>query len=278
MEWPASAAAVRRTPSDVGADGGGDPFGKSLLRRVGLSVLDDNDDYGKRAREEVADAERCLQELRQRSQLDVARCLGQLNVAADEARAEEERRLISERVDRELSAFREEMRRKEALEEERLCHVYRGLAAKEQQEPPSHSSVAYSLPNYNSGRHHLADGAVTFPPLIYSAVTLTEDSGYSAAVPAPCLRSDTKLGARGSGHSGGQWTPSQEDPALPRSSSSDVYRAAGQSWRRRTPMPEAAVSVGRQRRAPGTKGGGDAAEKLLQINLARLERLQQLGL
>ncbi len=101
----------------------------SLLRRVGLSVID-NVDFAVKARDEAYDAEEWLRNFRLKANENVARCQGQWEVVAEKARAEEEQRLISEKVERELEAFRQEMLRKEKEEEERLRHVYIDIMGK----------------------------------------------------------------------------------------------------------------------------------------------------
>ncbi|CAK9061265.1 Alkyldihydroxyacetonephosphate synthase [Durusdinium trenchii] len=97
-----------------------------VLKRVGLSVLS-NTSYWTRSKEEASDAEQHLTQLRREAQLRQARCEGQLETLAREAKEEQERRLISDKISRELASLREELHRKDAQEEERLRHLYRGI-------------------------------------------------------------------------------------------------------------------------------------------------------
>mmetsp|Transcript_60517 Transcript_60517/g.122839 ORF Transcript_60517/g.122839 Transcript_60517/m.122839 type:complete len:215 (-) Transcript_60517:24-668(-) len=97
-----------------------------VLKRVGLSVLS-NTSYWQRSREEASDAEQQLAQLKREAQLRQARCEGQLENLARDAKEEQERRLISDKISKELASLRQELQRKDELEEERLRHLYRGI-------------------------------------------------------------------------------------------------------------------------------------------------------
>lgn len=97
-----------------------------VLKRVGLSVLS-NTSYWQRSREEASDAEQQLAQLKREAQLRKARCEGQLENLARDAKEEQERRLISDKISKELASLRQELQKKDELEEERLRHLYRGI-------------------------------------------------------------------------------------------------------------------------------------------------------
>lgn len=226
--------------------------GNALLRRVGLSVLGSNVDFEQKARQEASDAERSLIELRQRSALQAAQCRGHLDVLSKEARAEEERRLISERVARELEKFREEMRKKEAKEEEHIRQMYRAILQ------PQPSSEAFAVQGLGTARQYQVDGAQIYPSIISSAVNLDaasvedsfdvlDSSGFGSS--EACLRRE-------------------EDASHNRSHNITLpsYTIPHMSHELQTPpLPSRSVE-------------SSEAEQLLNLNLARLARLERLGL
>eukprot|EP00931_Biecheleriopsis_adriatica_P059741 TRINITY_DN35803_c0_g1_i2.p1 TRINITY_DN35803_c0_g1~~TRINITY_DN35803_c0_g1_i2.p1 ORF type:complete len:238 (+),score=40.52 TRINITY_DN35803_c0_g1_i2:64-777(+) len=160
----------------------------ALLKRVGISVLG-NTTFTRQSQEETHEAERELEELRREARLRASRCNAQLESLSAEARAEQERRIISEKVSRELDILREEMRRKEAAEDERLRHLYRGIMGSEVRSdsgagPDSSAPEPVRLPDTTSlgqsgngqGRSEYFDlpGALSFPPLIVSETKLLD--------------------------------------------------------------------------------------------------------
>ncbi|CAE7250555.1 unnamed protein product [Symbiodinium sp. CCMP2456] len=213
----------------------------SLLKRVGLSVLHSNTSFWQRSREEASEAEHSLEALRREAQLRQARCQSQLESLARDAKEEQERRLISEKVGQELAAIREEMRRKEAVEEERLRHLYRGILGPKG--PASESGGSTFLPPQQKGQSSPA-----FTPLIVSEASLL-DSEPTWDVGAVPLKGDLDL------LSGKDFWPSA--PAAP-APASTRDRHGGKASGRSKDMRD--------------------ATKLLQVNLARLERLERCGL
>jgi len=195
---------------------------RAVLKRVGLSVLQ-NSDYWQQSREEVADAERELQELKRESRLRAARCDAQLDALARQCRAEEERRLISEKVSKELALFRKEMEAKEAAENERLRHLYRGIMGGD-------AEPAFKDPGYQ---------AASFPPVIASVGDLMQEDCF--------------------------WERPRQVEVDP------------QPYTMEFPIYESKVEYKRKK-----KGGSDPeyneAQRLLRLNLGRLQRLERCGL
>lgn len=107
---------------------------RSVLRRAGQSLLDDNL-FEKHAKMEAQGALSELEEFQQRIREQTARCWGQYHATAEEIRAQQERDAISELVTRELDRFKDEQKRKEEAEEERLRHLYRGIWGKPPEQP-----------------------------------------------------------------------------------------------------------------------------------------------
>lgn len=231
-----------------------------LLRRVGLSVLGSNAEFWERSREEVNEAERQLEELRRQARLMAARCQGQLEIVAKEARAEEERQLISEKVGLELAAFREEMRRKELLEEERIRHLYRAVLTPGGEPAMGHRAVAYSLDSAPHPANYRADGTLIFPPLLYSEAWLQDSRSSSphGDSQSPWLAAAAaKEKCRGTGRA-----VAFHDLEVPK----PLCMAPRLARRSRPPLaPVAGSEMGE-------------AEKLLRMNMARLERLERCGL
>lgn len=83
-------------------------------------------------------------------------------LSPQEARAEEERRMVSERVARELEAFKAQQRQREAQEDERLAHLYRALLEPSQDAGAPPHAVAYHDAGVGAFR---ANGARAFPPV-----------------------------------------------------------------------------------------------------------------
>eukprot|EP00439_Symbiodinium_sp_Y106_P027430 s4001_g3.t1 len=211
----------------------------SLLKRVGLSVLHSNTSFWQRSREEASEAEHSLEALRREAQLRQARCQSQLESLARDAKEEQERRLISEKVGQELAAIREEMRRKEAAEDERLRHLYRGILG-----PASESGSAAVTQQKGQS------GPPAFTPLIVSEASLL-DSEPTWDVGAVPLKGDLDL------LSGKDFWPSAPAAAA-QAPASTRDRHGGKASGRSKDMRD--------------------ATKLLQVNLARLERLERCGL
>ncbi|CAJ1439772.1 unnamed protein product [Effrenium voratum] len=144
----------------------------ALLKRVGLSVLHSNTSYWERSREEASEAEQQLEQLRREAKLRAARCEGQLETLARDAREEQERRLISDRIGRELEALRSELRQKEAAEEERLRHLYRSVLGPESVSHPAPTAPWHREPDLSLGIKEPDWGRLKMspvPPLILSA-------------------------------------------------------------------------------------------------------------
>eukprot|EP00435_Cladocopium_sp_Y103_P020617 s215_g5.t1 len=200
-----------------------------VLKRVGLSVLS-NTSYWQRSRKEASDAEQQLAQLRREAQLRQARCEGQLENLARDAKEEQERRLISDKISKELASLRQELQRKDEQEEERLRHLYRGILGPAKGEAPLSSSAM------------VEDLRSKQTPLIFSEAKLLSDDvpGASLRLPGDGLRVSMPKKAR----------PGALDGPAP--------------------------FVTSQR---GERGGrASEADKLLRVNLARLERLERFGL
>jgi len=238
--------------------------GNAVLRRVGLAVLTSNTDFEERSRREAYDAERHLADIREKAALQAAQCRGHLDILAKEARAEEERRLISDLVGRELQAFRTEQRDREAREEDHIRQLYRSIL--EPQGPPGE---AFSVQTSGSRHLHQVDGCQMFPPIISSTVML---KGTSPAASSDGWRRAPRREAR---------PIRSESPAFP-SQPASVDHCQRFSLDR---PAEAAVrshrhKPGRNRESerPWKSGAASEAEDLLNLNLARLQRLERLGL
>jgi len=83
-----------------------------VLRRIGLSMLAQGEDFHQRSRVQAKDAENKLQVLRQQTQVQTARCLLQLELVAKEAFAEAARQHVSALVSQELAQLRGEEQRR----------------------------------------------------------------------------------------------------------------------------------------------------------------------
>lgn len=211
--------------------------------RVGLSVAVGNDEFERKAQEEARGAEDILEKLRSQARAQAACCAGQLDVAAKAARAEEEKQALSERVGRELDAFRQELRQRDAEEEDRLGHLYRGLLGQRPQ--PSQRSAFFVADGGGASMHwSRGDGTCAFPTIIASSSRLVAgpvEDGWSSRPSVP-PRADLRVRAL-------------EHELQP------PVRA-----RRSVPHPKLSPDP-----------GPSEAHKLLNRNLARLERLQGLG-
>lgn len=221
-----------------------------VLLRIGIvDVGERSEEYWERAQHEVADTERHLAEFRREVLSQVAKCHGQLDVMAREARAEEEKRLLSERVESELQTFREEMRQKEAREEERLRHVYRAII-----DPVHNSSASHAYFGQEGMEHRLLAGTRAVPPIIASTVSLLATSSRPTnSSPELVTVQSVRL------------------PELPHS---QVGIRHGKFTRQPSSMP-AAPSLPYMAE---TRASAREEHKLLQLNLARLERLERMGL
>ncbi|CAJ1385624.1 unnamed protein product [Effrenium voratum] len=212
----------------------------ALLKRVGLSVLHSNTSYWERSREEASEAEQQLEQLRREAKLRAARCEGQLETLARDAREEQERRLISDRIGRELEALRSELRQKEAAEEERLRHLYRSVLGPESVSHPAPTAPWHREPDLSLGIKEPDWGRLKMspvPPLILSEAKLLDDP-LDSSYGREDLKGDIRL------------------------------KAGAQEQPERIRVP---------RLTPGRKDMRDA-DKLLRVNLARLERLERFGL
>jgi hypothetical protein len=237
----------------------------ALLRRVGLAVLGSNADFEEKTRHEASNAERALSEMRQKAVFQAAQCRGKLDELAKEARAEEERRLISERVGKELEAFRAEMARKEAQDEERIRQLYRSMIPTE-----SHGEA-------NGSREY---------PTIFSAVEVLQDAPCAnggeglhrkSSSEEDCLlstnffrnlssRKDSSMSDHRSidfGQSRSRWYAQHDDR----------QRQYKKSFDNSLHVPSRHSQVQPQR---GVKPS--EAQTLLKKNQLRLERLERLGL
>lgn len=209
--------------------------------RVGLSAGVGNDEFERRALEENREAEDILEKLRSRARAQAACCAGQVDVAAKAARAEEEKQALSERVGMELDAFRRELRRRDAEEEDRLGHLYRGILG---QRPPASQHAAFAV----------ADGA---------GILGQQPAHAFPAVIASSARLAT--GPIEDGWSGGSYGSSFQRPHAP----ARVFEHDD----RRPPRAPLAAPHPKLSADPGPSD----AHKLLNRNLARLDRLQKLG-
>lgn len=236
--------------------------GSALLRRMGLAVWTSNTDFEEHARMEAYNAERHLAEIRQKAVLQAAQCRGHLDILAKEARAEEERRLISDLVSRELQAFRKEQHDREAKEEDHIRTMYRAML-----EPQGPIGEAFSQPASES-RQQVA-GSRMYPPIISSTVTL---QGASPAA------------------SGEGWRRAPRTEALPICSESPAFSSQpavlDYSHRFSSSRPLEAVARSHRQKAdqnrrserPSKSTAAREPEELLNLNLARLRRLERLGL
>jgi len=274
--------------------GAGETVSNSVLRRVGLSVLANNTDFEQQARREACDAESNLLEIQRRAGLQAARCRQHLESLEKEVRAEEEKRLISDRIGRELEVMKEEIRQREVREEEHLREVYRAILQPQQ---PRLMEAAYSAPRpldtWQLQGSALdmwqlqADGAAAYPPIIASAVHLETSPVHfespklevqarqlqpaSADFFGP-LALDSSLTAENLFTSGkGRARSSSQRRHVPGAAS--VHNGA--SRRRSSRGTAAAQSL--ERSAPGAAGSSEA-QRLLKLNLSRLEKLEMLGL
>jgi len=229
----------RGHPIDLKAPEVEDPQ-RAVLKRVGLSVLE-NSDFWQRSREEVTDAERELQELKREARLRASRCDAQLDHLARECRAEEDRRLISEKVGKELAALRREMQEKEAAENERLRHLYRGIMGGEQ--PSTYPAYPGSQPS-------------SFPPVITSEPSDLMQEEHTVQDKGSHLFD--RLDANGNGY------PSREEFSKLGEVKFDAVLTGHSKHRRKKKVaydPEE-----------------DEARRMLKLNQARLSRLERYGL
>lgn len=97
----------------------------TVLRRAGLSVL--TSDYEQKSKSDTDDAMKDLSAFQRQMQEQIAHSWSQYHIAAEQARAEQEKEAISALVTKELDRFRAEQQKKEEKEEERLRHLYRGI-------------------------------------------------------------------------------------------------------------------------------------------------------
>merc|ERR1719443_1986971 len=75
-----------------------------------------------------------------------ARCWGQYHATAEEIRAQQEKDAISELVQKELDRFKDEQRKKEEAEEERLANLYRGIWGPPAEQPKAIQSYYSGYP------------------------------------------------------------------------------------------------------------------------------------
>jgi len=236
--------------------------GSALLRRMGLAVLTSNTDFEEHARMEAHNAESKLAEIRQKAVLQAAQCRGHLDILAKEARAEEERRLISDLVSRELQAFRKEQSEREAKEEDHIRTMYRAML-----EPQGPIGEAFCPPA--SASRYQVDGNQMYPPIISSTVML---QGTSPAA------------------SGEGWRRTPRREAMPISSESPAFSSqpAAVDYGHRFGSDRPLEAVARTHRPKANQNrkserlsksrADQEPEELLNLNLARLRRLERLGL
>lgn len=270
--------------------------GLDILRRAGLSVVSTNDDFDRKARTEAADANVQLDALRQQAQIRAARCRGELELVVHQAKIEEEKRMLSDKVDKELNGLREELRQRDALEEERLGHVYRNFLG------PSQPSFPSEAPAAHVGNR----GYDMFPSVIYSGESLLQDEDDASSLNPSCnysadqrsngysstprsthfadvaIQDDASYAALRSKYGLGLEDHSNLYGSKPRSKRAvDGYSRSGNASeaRERNPCHD------RDARAPPVPqrhsekaSAVDPAQKLLQLNLDRLERLSKFGL
>mmetsp|Transcript_15515 Transcript_15515/g.35342 ORF Transcript_15515/g.35342 Transcript_15515/m.35342 type:complete len:249 (+) Transcript_15515:40-786(+) len=233
----------------------------SLLKRVGLSVLRTNDSFWQQSREEALHAEESLEALRREAQLRQARCQGQLDSLARDAREEQERRLISEKVGKELAALREEMQRKEAAEEERLRHLYRGILG------PSGGLDRAELGSGAGSSSRQRDSRLDFDLQLGE-----KPKGFSSPSFMPLIVSEASLLDS---------EPSWDAGAVPLKGDLDMLSGKDFWPVTAAPLPDGG-GIGSRGQLRGKVAGKSKdmrdANKLLQVNIARLERLERCGL
>lgn len=287
----------------------------SVFQRIGLSVVTSKDDFEERSKRDVASAEADLEAIRKRAQMQAAQWVSHLDVAAEEARAEErkmisvrveqelaraeeERRRIQARVEQELAAFREEQRRKQQQEEERLAHLYRAMIAPMAKTPPP-PAPAPAPPTASTASGGYSEDFESSTPIIYSLGTLAtdDDSGERTPQQLPHAALNVNLSQ----------VPRYVDVAAPSSSSAiPSHRSHGgsRSGSRSRPPQSCAVADGRHEApelshrshgAAGSRSGSrgrpppqlqsrvvgeerNEAQELLEKNLARLKLLDNIVL
>eukprot|EP00747_Dinoflagellata_sp_TGD_P168041 gnl/TRDRNA2_/TRDRNA2_193576_c0_seq1.p1 gnl/TRDRNA2_/TRDRNA2_193576_c0~~gnl/TRDRNA2_/TRDRNA2_193576_c0_seq1.p1 ORF type:complete len:289 (-),score=62.24 gnl/TRDRNA2_/TRDRNA2_193576_c0_seq1:1-867(-) len=237
------------------------------LRRAGLSMLN-NYEFEEKARQEAIQAEEFLRKFKGPSL--VARCTAECDAISKQLRAEEEKKIVSERVTRELDAFRKEQRQKEEAEEERLRNVYGNIM--DQMITRGTEEQAPVRIRHDFDRPVLA----TFADLSASpSGTPPWGGGASAAVASSAARAAAAYHYGDSWHSPQEARVTFEDtrmelPSLP-------YERKLKAARRplAPAIAEPNPSGGRRHKASAETTEVDS---LLRLNLARLERLELLGL
>jgi len=264
---------------------------QTVLRRAGLAVLTD-EEFDKKAKIEAQGAMSDLQEMQARIREQQTRCWVQYNATAQEIRAQQERDAISELVTQELERFKEEQRRKEEAEEERLRHLYRGImgAPVEQPKPIESHYSGYPVHRYNvDPPMAVLEPPVTQPtcayhsnnfvgqlipdldypnqrPIISSAVNLISEAPKEKISQRLPAFSENPLGMDSSWEFKGRQrllapepSPRRPSPAPRERSSRDGHRSRREVHRSRRPQkPDAEV---------------DEIERLLKLNESRLKRL-----
>jgi len=237
-----------------------------VLKRLGLSEDVQRDDFAVCAHQEVSDALSCLEDMRRKAMQQVARCEGQLDIVGREIRAEEERRLISERVSKELDKFRDEMRQKEIMEEERIKHVYRSIAIPSCV-PEHKTSDNYTRPSTNSSEENRFELPVVQAPHQHKSMPIIASSVTLLQSPRPetdhrSVHTRSRSSSSRQRCSSGFQMPTVPDKmsSASRSSTGVLPRIAHDSGRARSRHKEAAE-----------------ANMLLERSLARLRQLDRLG-
>eukprot|EP00928_Gymnodinium_smaydae_P057651 TRINITY_DN40871_c0_g1_i1.p1 TRINITY_DN40871_c0_g1~~TRINITY_DN40871_c0_g1_i1.p1 ORF type:complete len:272 (+),score=55.64 TRINITY_DN40871_c0_g1_i1:34-849(+) len=246
----------------------------AAARRVGLSAPSSNAEYQQRADQEIKDAESSLDEMRRKAKLLAARCNGHLSVVEKEVRAEVEQREISDRISRELQAFKRDLRDKEAREEERLSHLYRAMS-----EP--HASADDGRGSYTGAR--LYDPGAGVPGLYHSAVSLITEDVAQPAVSYSEVSTPLKRDF--------DFAEPRARKAAPPARDFDFVESRVRRSAALSPTREFDFAESRAQRASfesrhialpvaaaAARAAANEAEQLLRRNKERLKRLEKLGL
>lgn len=113
---------------DVTMAGDGVP---ECVHRVGIGVLT-NEEFEQRSIREVRKMQADLAEISKNARAQLSQCWGQYHVTAEEIRSKKEQELVSEMVTKELDVFKQELKRREETEDERLRHLYNSILQKDE--------------------------------------------------------------------------------------------------------------------------------------------------
>lgn len=237
---------------------------ESVLRRAGQSVLTD-DEFEKKTKIETEGALSDLEQMQRRIREQQARCWGQYHATAEEIRAQQEKDAISELVAKELDRFKDEQKRKEEAEEERLRHLYRGIHGG----PPDQPKPVESHYSGYPPQRYAVEPAVEQPtfsylehpsyPIISSAVNLTTHQ-HEKNSQRRSLFSEGPLPMDSSRQWKGQQRLLAPEPSV-------------QEMRNPSSRNRSSHEGPRSRPHKGRDGEVDEIERLLKLNQNRLSRL-----